>query len=81
VLAFGAAATLDAVGHARLRDAPPTPDGGLLADYFGPVEEPSQLATRLAATPGVVEHGLFAPGLVHEILVARGDGVHREVFP
>jgi len=69
------------VGNARLRDAPPTPDGGLLADYFGSVEEPRQLATRLAATPGVVEHGLFAPDLVDEILVARGDGVHREVFP
>jgi ribose 5-phosphate isomerase A len=81
VLAFGADATLDAVGNARLRDAPPTPDGGLLADYFGSVEEPRQLATRLAATPGVVEHGLFAPDLVDEILVARGDGVHREVFP
>lgn len=81
VLAFGADATLRAVGHAQLRDAPPTPDGGLLADYFGPIEDARQLATRLAATPGVVEHGLFAPDLVDEIFVAHGEGIHREVFP
>jgi ribose 5-phosphate isomerase A len=35
----------------------------------------------LDATPGVVEHGLFPPWLVYEILVARGDRVQRLVPP
>jgi len=77
LLAFGIAATLDRLGHARLREAPPTPDGGMLADWLGLVDDPAELAARLSATPGVVEHGLFAPELVSEVLVGRGDGVER----
>lgn len=77
LLSFGRAGTLDRLGHARLREAPPTPDGGLLADWLGPVDDPAELAARLSATPGVVEHGLFAPELVSEVLVGRGDGVER----
>jgi hypothetical protein len=34
-----------------------------------------------AAAARVVEHGLFAHDLVDEIGLARGDGVHGEVFP
>jgi ribose 5-phosphate isomerase A len=75
--AFGLAATLDRLGSARLRDAPPTPDGGILADWLGPVDDPPALAASLAATPGVVEHGLFPPELVSEILVGRGEEVVR----
>ena len=59
--------------RAELRDAPPSPDGGVLADYLGPVGDPAALAARLAATPGVVGHGLFAPELVSDVLVGRGD--------
>jgi ribose 5-phosphate isomerase A len=77
LLAFGAPATLRELGEARLRDAPPSPDGGLIADYFGSVGDPGALAARLAAQPGVVEHGLFEPALVHEVLVARGAQVER----
>ena len=77
LLAFGVAATLDRLGHARLREALPTPDGGMLADWLGPVDDPAELAARLSATPGVVEHGLFAPELVSEVLVGRGNGVER----
>jgi ribose 5-phosphate isomerase A len=55
-----------------------TPDGGLIADYLGPVENPRVLAARLSAIPGVVEHGLFAPEMVSEVLIARDHGVeHR----
>jgi len=72
---FGLRATLRALGAAELRDAPPTPDGGLLADYLGPVGDPAALAARLAATPGVVEHGLFGPELVSDVLVGRGEQV------
>ena len=72
---FGLTATLRALGAAELRDAPPSPDGGLIADYLGPVGDPEALAARLAATPGVVEHGLFGPELVSDVLVGRGERV------
>ena len=93
VLRFGVRRTLAAVGgDARLREtggsaagggdvaggpAAMSPDGNLLADYHGPVEDPRRLAERLSGTPGVVEHGLFAPDLVSEVLVAGADGVRR----
>jgi ribose 5-phosphate isomerase A len=69
LLAFGLAATLRALAPTELRDCPRSPDGGVIADYLGAVNEPSQLAARLAATPGVVEHGLFPPSLVTEVIV------------
>jgi ribose 5-phosphate isomerase A len=75
LLSFGLRATLRALGAAELRDAPASPDGGLLADYLGPVGDPAGLAVRLAATPGVVEHGLFSPNLVSDVLVGHGDRV------
>jgi ribose 5-phosphate isomerase A len=77
LLPFGIPATLRALAFAQLRDVPPSPDGGVIADYLGPVEDPAELADRLAAIPGVVEHGLFAPLLVSEILVARDGSVER----
>jgi ribose 5-phosphate isomerase A len=77
LLAFGLAASLERLEHAGLRDAPRTPDGGVLADWNGILEEPGELATRLSAEPGVVEHGLFPPELVSEILVGRGNDVER----
>jgi ribose 5-phosphate isomerase A len=75
LLAFGLAATLRELPDAVLRDAPLTPDGGVLADYFGAVDDPAALAARLDAAPGVVAHGLFPPSLVSTVLVARGDEV------
>jgi ribose 5-phosphate isomerase A len=80
LLPFGVRATLRALGPAELRDVPPSPDGGVIADYLGPVEDPADLADRLAAVPGVVEHGLFPPQLVSEILVAR-DGQVERILP
>jgi ribose 5-phosphate isomerase A len=44
------------------------------------VSDPAGLAARLAATPGVVEHGLFPPDLVAEILVGRGGEVERRTL-
>jgi ribose 5-phosphate isomerase A len=75
LLAFGLAATLHALPDAVLRVAPPTPDGGVLADFYGDVVDPGALSAELCATPGVVSHGLFPPSLVSTILVARGDEV------
>jgi ribose 5-phosphate isomerase A len=74
---FGLRATLRELGDVTLRDAAPTPDGGVIADYRGEVGDPAELAARLAATPGVVEHGLFPPDLVSEVLIGRGAEVEQ----
>jgi ribose 5-phosphate isomerase A len=79
---FGLASTMLRVagelGEANLRaGAPPSPDGGVIADYLGEVTDPAELATMLAAIPGVVDHGLFPGAMVTEVLVGRGGGVER----
>lgn len=75
LLAFGVERTLATLSPARLRGVPASPDGGLIADYLGPPGDPRVLAARLSATPGVIDHGLFAPELVSTILLAGQDGV------
>jgi ribose 5-phosphate isomerase A len=77
LLEFGLAATLARLGTARLRDVPISPEGGAIADYTGAFEDPAQLEARLSATVGVVEHGLFPPELVSDVLMARGNDVER----
>jgi ribose 5-phosphate isomerase A len=77
ILSYGAGATLARLAPSELRDVPPSPDGGLIADFRGAVDDPAELAARLSATPGVVEHGLFPPALVSEILVGRDGEVER----
>jgi ribose 5-phosphate isomerase A len=77
LLAYGLDATVRAVGAVALRDVPPSPDGGIIADYVGSVDDLGPLSARFAQTPGVVEHGLFPPELVSEVLVARGEDVER----
>ena len=74
ILCFGAELTLIAAGPARWRDVPLSPDGNRIADYLGEIGEPAALAARLAATPGVVEHGLFASQMVSDVLIATADG-------
>ena len=80
ILPFGATATLAALHPSSPRDAPPSPDGGLIADYHGDVGDPAALAARLSTTPGVTDHGLFAPSLTSEVIVARGDAVERRAL-
>src|SRR3954451_9594627 len=48
---FGAASTLARLGRdVQLRDAPPSPDVGLIADYRGPgLDDPAALAAQLDA--------------------------------
>ncbi len=77
LLAFGIEHTLALLAPARLRDAPASPDGGLIADYTGSVGDPAELAARLDATPGLVGHGLFAPELVSLVLIGEQGGVSR----
>jgi ribose 5-phosphate isomerase A len=75
--AFGLQATLRRLGAATLRDVPPTPDGGVIANYTSEVHDPQALAGRLDAEPGVVSHGLFPPELVSVVLVGRDGRVER----
>lgn len=71
---FGLRATLARFGdEIELRDAPPSPDGGVIADYTGDLGDPAAIAARLAADPGVAAHGLFPPQLVNELIVGRGE--------
>jgi ribose 5-phosphate isomerase A len=79
LLAYGCHATLRMLAPAALRGLPPSPDGGLIADYLGPIDDPAELAARLAGVPGVIDHGLFSPDLVTEVLVGRGSEVDRFV--
>jgi ribose 5-phosphate isomerase A len=77
LLPYGLDATLARLGEVELREVPPSPDGGVIADYLGPVTDPAEVAAWLAGTPGVVEHGLFPRELVSDVLVGRGDDVER----
>jgi ribose 5-phosphate isomerase A len=81
LLHFGMPATLRAIGAAQVRaGAPPSPDGGVIADYQGPFDDPEALAARLDAIPGVIEHGLFPAQMVTDVLVARDEDVeHRRI--
>ena len=76
LLRYGLDATLAELRDAVIREgADASPDDGVIADWFGEVKDPIVLAGRLSATPGVVDHGLFPPGLVADIIIARGDSV------
>jgi ribose 5-phosphate isomerase A len=73
LLEFGLAATLHRLGDVTIRDAARSPDGGVIADYYGPCDDPADLAARLSAAAGLVEHGLFPPAMVTAVLVGRGE--------
>ena len=80
LLTFGLRATIRRVSPASLRDVPLSPDGGVIADYRGAIEDPAALAVRLSSTPGVVGHGLFPPQMVAMALVGRGESAERIDF-
>ena len=75
LLEFGLAGTLRRLGTAQLRDVPRSPDGGVIADFTGELDDPAELAERLSATVGVVEHGLVPAEMVSTLVVARGEQV------
>jgi ribose 5-phosphate isomerase A len=77
LLEFGLAATLSRLVTVRLREVARSPDGGVIADFTGDFDDPAELAERLATTVGVVEHGLFPPAIVSEIILARGEQAER----
>src|SRR5262245_20528008 len=73
---FGVASTLARLGsEVALRDAPPSPDGGAIADYRGEISDPADLAARLEADPGIASHGLFGPAMVGDVLVGAAGTV------
>ena len=82
LFAFGLRSTLARLGpEVELRDAPPSPDDGAIADYRGAkLGDPAALAARLEADPGVAAHGLFPPAMVSELLVGTGGTVERTDF-
>jgi ribose 5-phosphate isomerase A len=77
LLEYGLGATLRRLGDVRLRDVPRSPDSGVIADYLGGFEDPAELAARLSATVGVVEHGLFPASMVSDVIVARGEQIEN----
>ena len=78
LFAFGLHSTLARLGdEVELRNAPRSPDDGVIADYRGEIGDPVALSARLAADAGVAAHGLFPPQLVSEVLIGRGDTVER----
>jgi ribose 5-phosphate isomerase A len=78
LFSFGLASTLARLGpEVELRDIPPSPDGGTIADYRGPIGDPAELAARLEADPGVAAHGLFPPSMVSELLIGHGNAVEK----
>jgi len=55
-----------------------TDNGNLILDCsFGPLSDPAQLAARIRARAGIVEHGLFI-GLTTELICAGTQGLRRE---
>jgi len=81
LFAFGLRSTLARLGpEVELRDAPPSPDDGLIADYRGEIGDPTALSARLEADPGVAAHGLFPADMVSEVLTGVGTTVDRQTF-
>jgi ribose 5-phosphate isomerase A len=75
LLPFAPATTMAAIGSTRRRaNSPASPDGGVIADYHGPIDDPGGLACRLDQQPGVIAHGLFPPSMVDLVLVGRDAG-------
>lgn len=79
--AFGLPSTLRRLPDAVIRAGwPPSPDNGVIADYGASFDDPATLAAQLAATVGVVDHGLFPPQLTSDVLIAHaGEVEHRQL--
>ena len=79
LLSFGLRSTLrrlEGIGPVvRRQGGRRSPDGGVICDYMGEVDDPDALAAAFDAVPGLVEHGLFPPSLVTDVVVAHGTHV------
>jgi ribose 5-phosphate isomerase A len=81
LLEYGLGATLRRLGDVKLRDVPRSPDGGVIADYLEAFDDPAELAARLSATVGVVEHGVFPTSMVSDVVVGRGEQIEIRSLP
>lgn len=80
LLEFGLTSTMRLLGDVTLRDVPRSPDGGVIADWHGDLDDPEAVAGFLSATPGVVDHGLFPASMTSDVIIARGTDVeHRRL--
>ena len=80
LLEFGLGSTIGLLGPVELRDLPRSPDGGVLAFWRGDIGDPATTAAFLASVPGVVDHGLFPPSMVSDVIIARGTEVEHRVI-
>ncbi|HZN21691.1 MAG TPA: ribose-5-phosphate isomerase A, partial [Gaiellaceae bacterium] len=80
LLEYGLASTLRRLDGVELREAPRSPDGGVIADYTAQFDDPEALAATLSATVGVVEHGLFPAALISDVVIGRGGQVEHRSF-
>jgi ribose 5-phosphate isomerase A len=82
LLAFGLPATLRELGQVKIREGwPPSPDGGIIADYTGPIVDPAELSARLSAIPGLIGHGLFEPAFTADVFIGKGEAVTHLILP
>jgi ribose 5-phosphate isomerase A len=82
LFAYGISSTVVRISEAlgpvqRRAETPASPDGGVIADFLGDVDDPAKLAASLSELPGVVDHGLFPGEMVGEVLVGRSDSVEK----
>jgi ribose 5-phosphate isomerase A len=80
LLEFGLSSTIGLLGPVELRDLPRSPDDGVLAFWRGEIGDPAATAAFLASVPGVVDHGLFPPSMVSDVIIARGTEVEHRVI-
>jgi ribose 5-phosphate isomerase A len=77
---FAAAKACSCDGEVRLRKTPGgqafvSDNGHYIVDcFFGAIADPDRLADRLAAVPGIVEHGLFI-GIAKAVISAGPAGI------
>ena len=74
-------AAVKALGAAEVTVRPQRSDNGnlLMSADFGTIADPVAMAARLAAVPGLVEHGIFPGSMVERVVVAGGAGVRELV--
>jgi ribose 5-phosphate isomerase A len=77
LLRFGLASTLRLLDDVTIRGVADSPDGNVIADYQGDASDPANLAAWLGSVPGVVEHGLFPPSMVDDVIIGRGAVAER----
>ena len=58
-----------------------TDSGNMIVDCnFGPIPDVNELATKLSARAGIIEHGLFL-GIASDVIVAGAEGIRHLTRP